>query len=107
MGVTSDLHPPTETVPDYEIAKQWEFDATVQSLLSVKDDLEPLPLFDHEGRQVGIGVGLYWWTGKDGGLQWTLSDDSRECRVEYEDEDEWWPLRDMGDHDGLASDAPY
>jgi len=64
---------------DYEAGKEWEWNASVQAMLSVKDDLEPLPLFNRKGQQVGIGIGLYWWNDQ-GQLRCHCEDESRPCR---------------------------
>jgi len=91
--------------PDYADGKEWEFAATVDAFLSLKEDLEPIPMFNEKGQQVGIGVGLLWWHDQDGQLRWALSDESRECRLAHEDDAEYWPLRDTGLYDGLVDES--
>lgn len=48
-------------------------------MLNVRDDLEPLPLFNAKGQQVGIGIGLYIWD-EAGALCCQWEDQSRPCR---------------------------
>lgn len=70
---------------DYESGKEWEWDATIQSMLTIKNDLEPLPLFSPKGQQVGIGINLYVWNEQGAWYcQW---------------EDESWPCWDTEDEE--------
>lgn len=64
---------------DYETAKEWEFDASARAMLSIRPDIEQLPLLNPRGQQVGIGVGLIWSVDERGEPQWRLEDDSRRC----------------------------
>lgn len=61
---------------DYESGKEWEWHASTQAMFSLKDDLEPLPLLNPNGQQVGIGIGLFWWNGVEGELRGEWTDES-------------------------------
>ena len=64
---------------DYETAKEWELLASARAMLSIKRDVEPFPLFNPHGRQVGIGIGLSWSINAEGEIQWRFEDESHGC----------------------------